>query len=47
MIRDGLKHSKRKRLFSISVHRECHKTAEGWSPTRDSEVATSRKMIDN
>ena len=47
MIRDGLKHSKRKRLFSISVHEECHKTAEGRSPTRDSEVATSRKMVDN
>ena len=47
MIRDGLKHSKRKRHFSISVHRECHRTAEGWSPTRDREVATSRKMIDN
>ena len=47
MIRDELEHTKRKRLFSISVHEECHKTAEGRSPTRDSEVATSRKMVDN
>ena len=46
MLRDGLKHSKRKRHFSISVHRECHRTAEGWSPTRDREVATSRKTVD-
>jgi len=47
MIRDGLEQSKRKTLFSISVHRECHRTAEGRSPTRERMVATSRKMVDN
>ena len=43
MIRDGLKHSKRKRLFSISVHRECHRTAEGQRLTRERIVVSSHK----
>lgn len=47
MIRDGLEHSKRKRHFSISVHRECLWTVEGRRPTRERMVATSRKTVDN
>ena len=43
MIRDGLKHSKRKRLFSISVHKACHRTAEGQRLTRERIVVSSHK----
>ena len=43
MIRDELEHTKRKRLFSISVHRECLWTVEGPRPTRERMVATSHK----
>ena len=43
MIRDGLEHTKHKRLFSISVHNACHRTAEGQRLTRERIVVSSHK----